>query len=100
MKRLIRLFAVVVLLLLAVAAAAYVYLQKQLGIPYPASTMQTVVEIPRGAGAPDVFQLLQERNVVQNKYIAIAYLALTGNRHKLKAGEYMFDKPMTVPEVV
>ena len=99
MKRLFRFLAIVVLLFVAAGVGAYLYLQKQWSLPYPATPAETIVEVPR-AGAREVVQLLQERNVIKDKYIALAYLAITGNRHKLQAGEYMFDKPMTVPEVV
>jgi UPF0755 protein len=94
-----RFLAVIALLFLAAGAGAYIYLEKQWRLPYPASPAETVVEIPR-AGAREVLQLLQDRNVIKDKYVALAYLAITGNRHKLQAGEYMFDKPMTVPEVM
>src|SRR5262249_44899466 len=57
------------------------------------------VEIPRGVGTRDVVRLLHDRGIIQNEPVVLAHLILTGGRGKLRAGEYMFDKPMTVPEV-
>ncbi len=31
---------------------------------------------------------------------ALAYIFYTGTRNKLQAGEYLFDRPMTIPEVI
>jgi UPF0755 protein len=31
---------------------------------------------------------------------AVAYVVLSGNRKRLRAGEYVFDKPATIPEVI
>ena len=45
-------------------------------------------------------RLLHERNLIRSEYVALGYLALTGSRGKLRAGEYMFDMPMTVGEVI
>jgi peptidoglycan lytic transglycosylase G len=59
-----------------------------------------IVEIPRGLGARGVVGLLEGKKVISNRYAALAYIFYTGNRNKLQAGEYMFDHPMTIPEVV
>jgi UPF0755 protein len=58
------------------------------------------VEIPRGFGVREVVGLLQDKNVIRNRNIALAYILYNGMRHKLQAGEYLFDQPMTIPEVI
>jgi UPF0755 protein len=59
-----------------------------------------LVEIPHGLGARAVVGLLQEKKVISNRYAALAYILYTRNRHKLQAGEYLFDQQMTIPEVI
>ena len=95
MKRLL-----LVLLVLGILASAgtTLYLQRQLRLP--GNPPGLVLEIPRGMGASDIVGLLEEKNVIGNRYVALAYIFYTGNRHKLQAGEYLFDQSMTVPEVV
>ena len=58
------------------------------------------VEIPHGLGAREIVRLLEDKKVISNRYAALAYLFYTGARHKLQAGEYQFDHPMTIPEVL
>jgi UPF0755 protein len=58
------------------------------------------VEIPPGMGTRAVVQLLQEKRVIRNGYAALAYVLYTGTQNRLQAGEYLFDRPMTIPEVV
>src|SRR5262245_13346261 len=59
-----------------------------------------MVEIPHGLGAREVIGLLQQKKVITDRYSALAYIFYSGTRHKLQAGEYLFDHPMTIPEVV
>src|SRR6185312_1638782 len=58
------------------------------------------VEIPHGLGAREVVRLLEEKNVSTDRYSAFAYLFYKGARHKLQAGEYQFDRPLTMKEVL
>jgi UPF0755 protein len=59
-----------------------------------------IIEIPHGLGAQDISKLLEEKRVISNRYAALAYIVYSGNRNKLQAGEYMFDHPMTIPEII
>jgi UPF0755 protein len=47
-----------------------------------------------------VLALLEQRNIIRNRHLATAYLLYTGQQNKLQAGEYLFDEPMTVPDVI
>jgi UPF0755 protein len=38
--------------------------------------------------------------VISNRYAALAYIFYTGTRNKLQAGEYLFDRSMTIPQVI
>src|SRR5215471_17970374 len=99
MSRFGRVLIVLVLLAAIGAGAGFFYYRQQLQQSYPAS-QNTILEIPHGAGMRTLVRMLHDRNVIQNEYIALAYLVLSGSRGKLQAGEYLFDRPMTVPEVI
>jgi UPF0755 protein len=74
------------------------HVRNELNQTAPASGV--VVDIPRGTGARDVVDLLAERNLIRDRYVALLYVAYTRSYNKLKAGEYLFDRQMTIPEVV
>jgi UPF0755 protein len=59
-----------------------------------------IVEIPRGLGARGVVRLLAEKKVLSDEYAALAFILYAGARNKLQAGEYLFDQPMTIPDVI
>lgn len=87
--------------LLAVFGDAAAYLRSQLHTPNSdLASSPVTVEIPHGLRTRDIVGLLEEKRVIRNQYVALAYLFSTGLRHKLQAGEYLFDHPMTVEEVL
>jgi UPF0755 protein len=94
-----KLFLAVLATIAGMALTAF-YVRHEWRKPYPALSVQNLVEIPRGLRAREVVALLQDKNVIKNQYTALAYLLFTRLHTKLQAGEYMFDRPMTVPEVI
>ena len=97
MKKLVLAVLLMVILALGVGAALY---QEELQTPYPESTTSQIIEISRGAGFREVVGLLEERKVIRNRYVVMAYLIQSGLRSRLQAGEYQFDHPMTPVEVI
>lgn len=95
-----RILAVLLLLFVAAAAAGYVYFQQQLKVPHASAAAAKPFEIPTGLGVREVLQLLHRQDVIADENIALAYVVVSGNRKALKAGEYFFDKPLTIPEVI
>lgn len=96
MKRL--LLVIVVLVILAVAALG-IYMRRELRVlGTPAEGL--IIEIPRGLGAREIVGLLKEKKVIRSPEAAFAYILYTGARHKLRAGEYFFGNPQTIPEIV
>jgi peptidoglycan lytic transglycosylase G len=89
---------ILVLFILAVAGAGF-YARREWNLP-GSGAEGGIVEIPRGLRARDIVKLLEEKKVVRNGYVALSYIFYSGARHKLQAGEYLFDHPMTVPEVI
>lgn len=95
MRKLLTLLLVSILLL----AGFGLYVRRELrvlGTPAEGLT----IEIPRGLGAREIVGLLKEKNVIRNSNVAFAYILYSGFRNKLQAGEYLFDHPQTIPEVV
>lgn len=93
MKKL--LFLSVLLIAVAFGALA-MYVREELRMPGQTG----LVEIPKGFGAREVVGLLEDKKVISDQYVALAYLFYTRAHGKLQAGEYMFEKPMTIPEVM
>jgi UPF0755 protein len=98
-------FVIVAAILGAGGIAGALVVRQQLLTPYPARQIfaereAAPIEIPRGLGTRGIVRLLRERNVIANEYLTLAFIGYSGYRNKLRAGEYMFDRPMTAPEVV
>src|SRR5215471_16878908 len=88
----------IVLFLLAVAGAALYVRQEWISVGEPAEG--GTLEIPHGLGIRQIVGLLQEKKVVRSAPSALVYIFYSGTRNKLQAGEYAFDRPMTIPEVI
>jgi UPF0755 protein len=92
----------VTVLVAAASAAGVIYLQQELERPVregaPATAL--ILEIPRGLGAMQIAGFLEDKGVIRNRFIALAYVVYSGNRNRLQAGEYRFDSSMTVPQIV
>jgi UPF0755 protein len=93
-----RLFLLLIVVALIVAAVGGVYVRDELN--EPVSAPGVIVEIPRGMGARGVVDLLAEKKLIRDRNVALLYLAYTRSYNRLKAGEYIFDRPSTIPEVV
>src|SRR2546427_11426622 len=93
-----KLLLIVLLLVFAIAGLAF-YARQEWGVTGSA-VQGGIVEIPHGLGARAVVRLLEEKKVIPNRYAALAYIFYSGTRNKLQAGEYLFDHPMTIPEII
>ena len=98
MRKLLGLALVFIILFAATAIGLYV--REELRTAYPYTATNVVFEIPKGLRYRDVVGLLEDKKVVHNRYIALAYILYSGYRNKLQAGEYQFDQPMTAAEVI
>ena len=87
MKR--RLSAIVLGMCLAVAAGGVWDLYR----PYRAFTGSVTVEIPLGTGVRGVADLLVARGVLAHKWPFLGLYEIGRARHRVKAGEYLFDQP-------
>ena len=94
-----RLTFICVLLLALGGLLGYVYLEREMSVLHtPVAT--TPFEISRGLTARQILNVLHEQGVIGNPRLTLAYVVVSGQRKKLKAGEYLFDRPVTSREVV
>ncbi len=61
---------------------------------------EIVVEIPMGASAYDIAELLHDQNVIKDEAEFLNMIEDSGLSSKLRAGTYNFKKNMTLEEVV
>lgn len=59
-----------------------------------------LIKIPKGSSVRAVAEQLQEKNVIKDRVVFEAYLRLTEDAGKLKAGEYEFEAGLTFDAVV
>src|SRR5436190_20929201 len=93
------LFKLFIVLLIIATVGLVVYARREWRIVGSPAEGE-LVEIPYGLGARGVVGLLEDKKVIQDRYAAFAYIFYSGTRNKLQAGEYLFDRPMTIPEVI
>jgi UPF0755 protein len=98
-RRLLKTLLFFVLLLIVTTAGLVVYARREWRIVGNPAEGE-LVEIPYGLGARGIVGLLQDKKVIQNRYAAFAYIFYSRSRNRLQAGEYLFDHPMTIPEVI
>jgi UPF0755 protein len=100
-KKLLLALLVIVVLVAGSAAAFTYYMVNRIQEPYKGfSEPEKFVEIPSGTGAAEIRRRLIESGVVSDELAFRAALMWTGQSRALKAGEYRFDRPMSVVEVV
>jgi peptidoglycan lytic transglycosylase G len=91
-----------IVLLLAVAGGLLANeLRRRMQEPYKGYTgAEQFVEIPQGAGSPEIRRRLLEAGVVADDLSLRAALWWSGRSRALQAGEYRFDQPMSALTVV
>jgi UPF0755 protein len=96
-----RRLAGVALLLAVLAAAVAGYLSYRLKHPRPEGTPSTVtVVFPQGTTTAQIFRKLAETGVVPDGRVAEIYYRLYRSGTGLQAGEYLFDRPMPIDDVI
>jgi UPF0755 protein len=83
---------VVVVVALALASAAFV--AHDLYHPYRGFAGNVIIEISPGMGARPISALLVERGVLAHRIPFLIRYAIGRARNRLKAGEYLFDRPL------
>jgi UPF0755 protein len=101
MKKLLIGVVVVVVVAATGTALAGLHLLGRMREPFRGSAASgTFVDIPSGAGAAEIRRRLVAAGVVSDEIAFRAALLWTGQSRALQAGEYRFDRPMSVLEVI
>ncbi len=91
----------VAILLAALAVAAAGVLYYRLEHPSRPGTPSTLtIVFPQGTTTAQIFRRLAETGVVPDGRVAELYYRLYRSRTRLQAGEYRFDRPMPIDEVI
>lgn len=92
---------IIFLLILITIIASIIWYQVQIKEPKVAGSenAEIVVEIKSGASTVDILSLLEENNVIKNKFAAKIYISLHEVK-SLQAGKYAFTGSETLPEVL
>ena len=101
MKKIVIALLSVTLVIVAAGAVFGVYALNRINAPYKGfSEPEKFVQIPQGSGAAEIRRRLVGSGIVSDQWAFRAALAWTGRSRALKAGEYRFDRPMSVVDVI
>jgi UPF0755 protein len=81
-----------IVVLLCLAGAGWV--AWDLFQPYRGFSDREMVEIPPGTSVPAIADLLVSHGVLAHRWPFLARYMVGRTRHRLKAGEYLFDRPL------
>lgn len=95
-----RLAAPLLLAVLAVAAWAGYRLFRQVFRPFQGYAKSTVVRVESGMSAAAIARKLQAQGVIASAEHFVRYYRLFFAGRKLKAGEYLFDAPLSMRQVI
>jgi UPF0755 protein len=97
----LRRFAIVLIVLLLAGAAAGWLFSQRFNRPFQGyDAAEQFVELSPGDGTVAIGRKLVDAGVVRDRTSFRLALWLTGSARRLQAGEYRFDHPMTITEVV
>jgi peptidoglycan lytic transglycosylase G len=100
-KKLFIALSILVLIVGGGAAAFGFYVWNRMQAPYKGfSEPEKFVDIPPGTGTAEIRRRLVEAGVVSDQWAFRAALVWTGRSRALQAGEYRFDRPMSVVDVI
>ena len=99
-RRVIKLLTLATLLALAASAAAGFWAWRYLHRPHQGYQGERLVTIEPGMGATGILELLAENGILPDALLARAFLVYRLGDPSLKAGEYLFDRPLHTPQVL
>ena len=95
----IRAVTAALLILIVLGLFGYVYVEREMSVYRTPATTDPFV-VPPGLSARAVLKILRERGLIADERLTMVYVVLSGNRKALRAGEYLFDKPVTTRGVL
>ena len=101
MRRVLSIVALAALSVAAAAGAIALWAWVSLHRPYAGwSGAERIVELPKDADAGSVLRRLAREGVIDHPRLARAYVVFQGWDRSLKRGEYRFDRPASVIDVL
>jgi UPF0755 protein len=100
MKGIKKFFYAVLILLVITVVLIGIDIYLKVFTPYAGYSGSVSVTIPRGASAASIARMLYREKIIGNYTYFRAYYRLIFNKVEFKSGEYVFDKPMTMKEVI
>lgn len=98
-RRIFRLFLLVVLL--AVVGAGYLFYRLEHPRKPPGAALaQAKIAFANGTSTAQIFQTLEKEGVVADAKLAEIYYRVYRAGTPLQAGEYLFDRPMPIDEII
>lgn len=98
MSKLKGLFIVILIVVVIFSGGLFAYLNG-IGAVDPGNKEDVTVVIPEGSGASAIVGILDEAGLIKNKTFAKVN-ARIGGYHSLQANTYVFNKSMTLPEIM
>ncbi|MBC1521009.1 endolytic transglycosylase MltG [Listeria aquatica] len=98
-KRITIIISLIVLILVIITIAGYFYVKKQLDAKNSDSKEKIVVEIPAGANAKKIGNILEDEKVINSATLFSYYVKYT-NEMNLKAGRYELSPSMDTEKIV
>lgn len=95
-----RLGAALALIALLLVMGLAVWLFRAFEQPFGRPGNAQTVQIPRGMGASDIGELLEEEGVISSATLMRVYLRLSADKAPLQAGEYRFEGGRPLSDVV
>ena len=90
---------ILVLVVVVVFTGGYLYYLNGIGAVDSSNTEDVIVEVPSGSGATAIMYILNDAGLIKNMNCAKVN-ARIGGYDSLQANTYIFNKSMTLPEIV
>ncbi|MBR5599254.1 MAG: endolytic transglycosylase MltG [Alphaproteobacteria bacterium] len=74
------------------------HIYNQINTPYPINSPKEIT-ISKGATLNQIAHTLKQNSLIKNTYLFIIYARISKISSDLKAGEYLFDSPKSIPEI-
>ncbi|MES2985707.1 MAG: endolytic transglycosylase MltG [Patescibacteria group bacterium] len=92
------LYCVLAFVLLVTASLVYVYFA--FNSPAYPDTLPMVIDIEKGSSLQEVTEMLGDKGVIRSPFLFRSSMILGGLESSIKTGEYTFNKPIIMAEVV
>ena len=95
-------FLFIFLIFFFIIIVILIYLKVEFGKPLSLSYNKEdiIIEIPKGANAKEIFSILKNKNIIDNKILYYFSVIIKGDKYLPKYGEYSISKNYSISEVL